>query len=114
MGLIGTAHKHEDKKQSHINMSNEAYKEWPFSLREVHLIGGIRAYNHGNNKVEIHPATTNAKNAIIKINKYENLYSDLEKFGLPVVGCDFLQREMKLTEYIPHNGGQTAKPVTDG
>ncbi|WP_162998312.1 hypothetical protein [Pseudomonas aeruginosa] len=70
-------------------MSNEAYKEWPFSLREVHLIGGIRAYNHGNNKVEIHPATTNAKNAIIKINKYENLYSDLEKFGLPVVGCDF-------------------------
>ncbi|WKA61364.1 hypothetical protein [Pectobacterium aroidearum] len=74
---------------------------WQPVVREVHLLGGGRAFNGINPEVEIHPLTINKKLLKIHLKDYHHLFHDINKAGLYVIGCDFFTTPESVNGYTP-------------
>jgi hypothetical protein len=56
--------------------------------RCIHLDGGCRALDAQNDKLQLDPAASNGKTAVISLPSYHAAYAVLQKAGLKVVGVD--------------------------
>ncbi len=64
-------------------------EEWPHVVREVHLLGGGRAYNFKGSHVDIKPDRIEGGGIRLTLLRFDALFSGIESIGLKVVGCDF-------------------------
>ncbi|WP_136164890.1 hypothetical protein [Brenneria corticis] len=74
---------------------------WQPVVREVHLLGGGRAFNGISSEVEIHPLTISKKILKIHLKDYHHLFHDINKSGLYVIGCDFFTTPESTNGYTP-------------
>lgn len=74
---------------------------WQPVIREVHLLGGGRAFNGMNPKVDIHPSTVTKKTLTIHLKDYHSLFHNLNTAGLEVIGCDFFTTPESANGYAP-------------
>jgi hypothetical protein len=74
-------------------------KDWPACYRIVHLANGVRAINEPkSHKVEIIPS---AKEFAFSIEKFGNLYSDIQKHGFKIIGMEVLNHATQIDGLYP-------------
>lgn len=72
-------------------------KKWPSIIRIVHIQGGIRLINETNPIVKLLNHSLDGKELSFQISDYGQLYSDIEKFNLEIIGIDFYEHNSQLT-----------------
>jgi len=79
-------------------------QSWPAS-RIVHLAGGCRAINTNNPgpTVDLHPITTNGKQAGFTLPRYGAIYHSLQSLGLIIVGVEFYSHVLEARGKVPPN-----------
>ncbi|MDN8245380.1 hypothetical protein QZK48_02300 [Acinetobacter baumannii] len=66
--------------------------DWPYVLRDVHLLGGAYAVNspEKKDKVFLFPNTFDNEQAILTLKSFGQLYTGLNRFGAKTIGTDFV------------------------
>lgn len=71
------------------------------AIRFVHLLGGLRADNGPNPKVELFPTALSGKTVSFQSTAYRALFAELGRLGFGIVGTDFYSHSLEVRGAYP-------------
>lgn len=82
-------------------MTEEAIPLGWRAVREVHMLGGLSAFNGLNQQAILRPVTLLGQEVSVTIQQYAALFHALSGLGLRIVGVDFYTNERALKGHYP-------------